>query len=183
MSPSRIRCFTLVRLDNSPDPMLGYANFWETTREVSCGSNPLVIPSCSGRSFVANRGEIAMRIIRGCRELNIATAAIYSEADSSGILRQKADESYLVGPGPVKGFPTANRLWKLRSASAPMRSIPAMDSSPKTPNSRDSATARASPSSVPPRNDRPHGQQGQGSTDRPAGGASNRPRHRRRHHR
>lgn len=54
--------------------------------------------------LIANRGEIAMRIIRGCRELNIATAAIYSEADSSGIYVKKADESYLVGPGPVKGF-------------------------------------------------------------------------------
>ncbi|WHZ13517.1 MAG: Biotin carboxylase of acetyl-CoA carboxylase [Nitrospira sp.] len=54
--------------------------------------------------LVANRGEIAMRIIRGCRELNIATAAIYSDADSSGIYVKKADESYLVGPGPVKGF-------------------------------------------------------------------------------
>jgi len=54
--------------------------------------------------LVANRGEIAMRIIRGCRELNIATAAIYSDADASGIYVKKADESYLVGPGPVKGF-------------------------------------------------------------------------------
>ena len=54
--------------------------------------------------LVANRGEIAMRIIRACRELNIATAAIYSEADSTGIYVKKADESYLVGPGPVKGF-------------------------------------------------------------------------------
>ena len=54
--------------------------------------------------LVANRGEIAMRIIRGCRELNIATAAIFSEADSTGIYVKKADESYLVGPGPVKGF-------------------------------------------------------------------------------
>ncbi len=45
-----------------------------------------------------------MRIIRACRELNIATAAIYSEADSTGIYVKKADEAYLVGPGPVKGF-------------------------------------------------------------------------------
>ena len=54
--------------------------------------------------LVANRGEIAMRIIRACRELNIATAAIYSEADSTGIYVKKADEAYLVGPGPIKGF-------------------------------------------------------------------------------
>ena len=45
-----------------------------------------------------------MRIIRACRELDIATAAIYSEADSTGIYVKKADEAYLVGPGPVKGF-------------------------------------------------------------------------------
>src|SRR6476646_2502048 len=55
-------------------------------------------------TLVANRGEIAMRIIRACRELNIATAAIYSEADSTGIYVKKADEAYMVGPGPVKGF-------------------------------------------------------------------------------
>ncbi len=54
--------------------------------------------------LVANRGEIAMRVIRGCRELNIATAAIYSDADATGIYVKKADEAYLVGPGPVKGF-------------------------------------------------------------------------------
>ena len=54
--------------------------------------------------LVANRGEIAMRIIRACRELNIATAAIYAEQDSTGIYVKKADEAYLVCPGPVQGF-------------------------------------------------------------------------------
>jgi pyruvate carboxylase subunit A len=54
--------------------------------------------------LVANRGEIAMRIIRACRELSIATAAIYAEQDSTGIYVKKADEAYLVGPGPVQGF-------------------------------------------------------------------------------
>jgi pyruvate carboxylase subunit A len=54
--------------------------------------------------LVCNRGEIAMRIVRACRELNIATAAIYSEADPTGIYVKKADEAHLVGPGPVKGF-------------------------------------------------------------------------------
>jgi pyruvate carboxylase subunit A len=54
--------------------------------------------------LVANRGEIAMRIIRACRELDIATAAIYAEQDATGIYVKKADEAYLVGPGPVQGF-------------------------------------------------------------------------------
>ena len=60
--------------------------------------------------LVANRGEIAMRIIRACRELNIATAAIYSEYDSTGIYVKKADEAYLVGPGPVQGFLDAQQI-------------------------------------------------------------------------
>ena len=63
--------------------------------------------------LVANRGEIAMRIIRACRELNIATAAIYSDADPTGIYVKKADEAYLVGPGPVKGFLDMNQLVEL----------------------------------------------------------------------
>src|SRR5919108_652612 len=54
--------------------------------------------------LVANRGEIAMRIIRACRELNMATAAIYAEQDSTGIYVKKADEAYQIGPGPVQGF-------------------------------------------------------------------------------
>ena len=71
---------------------------------MSCGSESSRNPIMFRKILVANRGEIAMRIIRACREFNIATAAIYSEADSSGIYVKKADESYLVGPGPVKGF-------------------------------------------------------------------------------
>ncbi|HMU55200.1 MAG TPA: acetyl-CoA carboxylase biotin carboxylase subunit [Nitrospira sp.] len=63
--------------------------------------------------LVANRGEIAMRIIRACRELNIATAAIYSEADSTGIYVKKANEAYLVGPGPVKGFLDSRQIVEL----------------------------------------------------------------------
>lgn len=63
--------------------------------------------------LVANRGEIAMRIIRACRELNIATAAIYSEADSTGIYVKKADEAYQVGPGPTRGFLDMEQLVSL----------------------------------------------------------------------
>ena len=54
--------------------------------------------------LVANRGEIAMRVIRACRELDIATAAIYAECEATAIYVKKAHEAYLVGPGPVQGF-------------------------------------------------------------------------------
>jgi len=50
--------------------------------------------------LVANRGEIAVRIIRACRELNIPTATIYSEVDSTALHVQEADEAVCVGPPP-----------------------------------------------------------------------------------
>src|SRR5712691_6733960 len=56
------------------------------------------------RILIANRGEIAMRIIRACRELRIRTVAIYAECDATAIYVKKADEAHLVGPGPVQGF-------------------------------------------------------------------------------
>lgn len=60
--------------------------------------------------LVANRGEIASRVIRACKELGIATAAIYSEADSTSLYVKKADEAYLVGPGPVEGYLNIHRI-------------------------------------------------------------------------
>ena len=60
--------------------------------------------------LVANRGEIAMRVIRACRELGIATAAVYAECDATAIYVKKANEAYLVGPGPVQGYLDAQQI-------------------------------------------------------------------------
>ncbi len=52
--------------------------------------------------LIANRGEIAIRIMRACRELGIPTVAVFSEADKTALFTKYADERFLLGPGPAK---------------------------------------------------------------------------------
>ena len=55
--------------------------------------------------LIANRGEIALRVICACKELGIRTVAIYSEADRNSLHVRFADEAICVGP------PTSTRSW------------------------------------------------------------------------
>lgn len=58
--------------------------------------------SMFSKVMIANRGEIALRIIRACKELGISTVAVYSEADAKSMHVKYADEAYCIGPPPAK---------------------------------------------------------------------------------
>src|SRR4030043_1192969 len=51
--------------------------------------------------LIANRGEIAIRVIRACREMGIPSVAVYSEADKEALFTKYADEAYFIGPPPA----------------------------------------------------------------------------------
>ena len=53
-----------------------------------------------GKLLIANRGEIALRILRSCREMGIATVAVYSTVDRTALHVQLADEVVCVGDAP-----------------------------------------------------------------------------------
>ncbi|MBQ1303255.1 MAG: acetyl-CoA carboxylase biotin carboxylase subunit, partial [Firmicutes bacterium] len=61
--------------------------------------------------LIAGRGEIAVRIIRACREMGIATVAVYSEADRETLHVAMADESYCIGgASPADSYLNMNQI-------------------------------------------------------------------------
>ena len=60
--------------------------------------------------LIANRGEIAVRLIRACSELDITAVAIYSDADRHALHVKKADESYNIGADPLAGYLNAHNI-------------------------------------------------------------------------
>jgi len=67
--------------------------------------------------LVANRGEIAVRIVRACSEMDIKSVAIYTDADRHALHVKKADEAYNLGADPVAGYLNAHNIVNLAVAS------------------------------------------------------------------
>ena len=67
--------------------------------------------------LIANRGEIAVRIVRACSEMGIKSVAIYSDADRQALHVKKADEAYHIGSDPVAGYLNAHNIVNLAVAA------------------------------------------------------------------
>jgi acetyl-CoA carboxylase biotin carboxylase subunit len=63
---------------------------------------PVDSSSMFKRILIANRGEIALRVIRACKEMGVQTVAVYSQADEKSMHLQLADRAICIGPGPSK---------------------------------------------------------------------------------
>jgi pyruvate carboxylase subunit A len=67
--------------------------------------------------LIANRGEIAVRVIRACAELGITSVAVYTDADRHGLHVKKADEAYYLGPQTQAGYLNVHRIVNLARAA------------------------------------------------------------------
>lgn len=99
--------------------------------------------------LIANRGEIALRIQRACREMGIKTVVVHSEADREAKYVKLADESVCIGPAPsAKSYLNVPALIAAAEVTDARPSTPATASCRKTPTSPSASSSPASCSSA-----------------------------------
>ena len=87
--------------------------------------------------LIANRGEIAVRVIRTARRMGLKTIAVYSDADANAYHVAEADEAYRIGPAPAaESYLRIDAILDASRARVPGPCIRAMASSPKMRASR-----------------------------------------------
>ena len=118
--------------------------------------------------LIANRGEIAVRVIRACKEMGIRTVAVYSRADKEALHVSLADESICIGPAPSADSYLNQRALLSAALSTDCKAIhPGYGFLSGTPTSPTCASAAASTSSAPRPGDPPDGQQGRAKLPSP----------------
>ena len=106
--------------------------------------------------LIANRGEIALRVLRACKELGIATVAVYSEADAAAYHVREADEAMLIGgAAPSESYLRADRIIEAARQIGASRSrrtvwLGNINATLAAPAKGTTARARASPSTSSP---------------------------------
>lgn len=99
--------------------------------------------------LIANRGEIALRIIRTCKRLGIPSVSVYSEADRDALHVKAADEAYLIGQSRVnESYLHIDRIIEPLKPPEPTPSIPATGCCQKTAGSPNAAERNTSHSSA-----------------------------------
>jgi len=81
----------------------------------------------------ANRGEIAIRVMRACREMAVKSVAVYSDADKDALFVKYADEAYYLGASPAsQSYLNIDRIMHVVRKVVPMQYIPDMVFSRRT---------------------------------------------------
>jgi hypothetical protein len=129
--------------------------------------------------LIANRGEIAVRIIRACREMGIPTVAVYSDCDRQARHVREADQAFHIGPSEAaQSYLRIDRILEVARAPAPTAVHPGYGFLAENAGFAARAATPGSPSSAPrPRPSR-HGQQDRRAPDRGRGRRARRARHR-----
>ncbi len=103
------------------------------------------------RILIANRGEIAVRVFRACRELEIEPVVVYSQADREALHVQLAERAYCIGPArSADSYLNVNAILTVAQAAGCDAIHPGYGFSVRTPTLPTPARPPASPSSAPP---------------------------------